>query len=67
MKIVVDKQDLINMVKGVFLSYDAMCDPLASICGRYVGGFDDKWVWDVFELNQLTEQQLFDVYTRICK
>ncbi len=44
MKVDLDKNDLINLVKGTSPSYELMDHPLISRNGQYRGGFDDRWV-----------------------
>lgn len=57
-------EDLICLVKGVDLGYEI--PPLARKCGTWTGGFVDKWSWDVHKLRKLTEEQLLEVYNE-CK
>ena len=61
------KRDLISLVKGTDPSYDAMSIPLVKKHGKYHGGFNDEWQWDTYELEKLTEQQLYELYSLIKK
>jgi len=66
MTIEVDKQDLVNLVKGVVPNYELMRHFLIKPNGDYVGGFVDKWQWNVSNLKDQSEEVLYDIYKR-CK
>lgn len=66
MNIDLSKKDLVNLVKGQSPYYNVMNNPLVKQCGNYVGGFYDKWNWHSTELEKLTEEQLYQLYT-LCK
>jgi len=62
MKVELDRDDLVNLVKGVYPSYEIMDIEVIKMNGRYVGGFHDKWVWNEKFDNHLTEIDLWDMY-----
>lgn len=60
--IIVDKQMLIDAIRGREPSYEQMEHPLCKTAGNYSGGFSDRWSWNKYELVKLTEEQLFNLY-----
>jgi hypothetical protein len=62
MTIELNKNDLISLVKGVSPSYAAMQHHTISPLGSYTGGFHDKWYWHTYKLEELTEEQLYNLY-----
>ena len=65
MKVELSKKQLINMVLGTVPGYNVFEHPLVKQCGYYCGGFVEKWNWHSNKLNELTEEQLFELYN-IC-
>ncbi len=64
MNIDLDKNDLINLVRGQPPYYPIFDNVLIKSSGYYN---DNKgWVWYKYELDKLTEQELFDLY-QLCK
>ena len=57
-----DKKDLVNLVSGSFVPYELMDTMTEKSLGSYQGGFYDRWVWSSVGLNNLTENELYDVY-----
>ncbi len=66
MKVDLDKKDLIAMVKGISPYYSLFNDTFVRQCGTYTGGLIDKWDWNIYKLETLTEKDLFGLYT-LCK
>lgn len=64
MYVELDKKDLIALVKGTAPNYKVM--EYMNNIGRYLGGMNDRWVWDDSKLGNLSEKTLYKVYT-ICK
>lgn len=57
-----EKEDLINLVKGTSPNYEVMGDPTIKPYGNYIGGFVDKWDWNKYSLINLEDETLFDMY-----
>ena len=63
--IVLDKYDIVSMLRGITPEYDQISELLKMGLGTYTGGFADRWdwadlrskVWDRF-----TEKALLDLY-----
>ena len=66
MKVKLDKEDLIRLVKSYYPYYSAFDNPSISKNGSFMGGFHDKWIWKDEKLKLLNSNQLFQIY-RICK
>lgn len=66
MKVDLNKQDLISLIKGVTLKHDLVKNPAVQSVCYYVGGFNDRWYWDNGSLNQLSESELWEIY-QLCK
>lgn len=66
MKEVLDKEDLIAMVKGIEPYYNVFDHSLIKNCGKYIGGFCDRWEWDLDKLEKLDNRDLYNLYS-ICK
>jgi hypothetical protein len=64
MKIELEREDLLNMVKGTSPYYSVMEDTLVKKAGQWIGGMADRWSWG--DLNSLTDEELFKLY-KICK
>jgi hypothetical protein len=61
-----EREDLINLVKGTSPSYAVMEDKLVSLCGRYTGGHSDTWAWKFAFFVDITDKELWDMYL-MCK
>lgn len=57
---VLDRADLISLVKGTPPYYPAMNDTLVSKAGTYIGGFKDEWVWG--NLTKFSDEDLLAIY-----
>lgn len=66
MKVELDKKDLKSLVTGIEPYYSLFEHPLVKRCGSYCGGFVEKWSWKDYELDKLTEDELYCLYS-ICK
>lgn len=66
MKVNLNKEDLISLVKGEVPYYDIFDNELVDKSGKYIGGFHDKWEWDDYALKKLSEEELYKLYL-ICK
>jgi hypothetical protein len=62
MTVELNKKDLISLVVGTPPYYSKFEDHLVKRCGSFTGGFADSWNWHHHELNQLSEQDLWDLY-----
>lgn len=62
MNIDVNKKDLIHMICGTSPSYEYFDTLREWGVGHYVGGFNDKWVWDPDSLDRLSEYRLEYLY-----
>lgn len=65
MKLDLDKDDLISLVKGSNPGYSVMEHPLVEKHGRFNASYGN-WSWHSFSLEKCTEQELFEIY-KICK
>ena len=67
MYINVSKEDLVNLVMGCTPRMGKQIRELEELrLGRYMGGMQDKWVWDPIELReQLTEDRLYVLYREL--
>ena len=63
MNIEIDRTDLINMIKGTNPSYDLMTQPMIKLLGSFTGGFSDRWNWNYSFPTELSDEDLFEVYT----
>lgn len=61
-----DKGDLVTLVLGSSPYYSVFEEPLIKKCGSFTGGFVEKWSWSRSTLEQLTEEELYQIYI-ICK
>lgn len=66
MTINVGREDIVRMVLGTAPHYTVFDNDLVKRCGSYIGGFHDGWAWDLNSLDDLTNQELIDLYD-ICK
>ena len=60
-----NKELLIDAIKGTTPSYTIMDHPLIKPLGEYRGGFSDSWHWNNSVLKTKTEQELIEIYTII--
>lgn len=65
MKVELDKQDMISLVKGTSPNYKMMDNPVIKQAGRYIGGMSDRWEWKS-EIQHLEEAILWEIY-QLCK
>lgn len=61
----IDKIDIVNMLKGTAPPYELIEELEKSGVGNFTGGFSDGWRWNEFELKTKSEQDLFEIYTKI--
>ena len=59
-------KDLVNLAKGCTPNYSLFEHPIVKQCGSYTGGMHDRWDWNTYSLSQLTEGQLWELYTVCC-
>lgn len=57
-----NKELLLDAIKGNDPSYEAMEHPLIKTSGHYSGGFSESWHWDASALAKKTEQELAIIY-----
>lgn len=60
------KKDLASLVKGTSPNFDLHSHPLVKKSGRYYGGFNDEWNWNYGFENNLSEEELWDLYV-LCR
>ena len=65
MKLELDKEDLMALVKGTSPYYNVFENPLVKKCGSWTGGHVDKWSWGS-GLDSLSDEDLYKLYN-ICK
>lgn len=59
------KKDLIHLFCGIWPSYKDMGRIASQGLGHYSGGFNDEWSWHVRDLNNLTEEELYNLYKSV--
>lgn len=62
-----DKEDLVNLVKGIYPRYKFMDKLLKDKLGTYVGGFREDFTWNHLELMGLSEPELYMLYKKLKK
>lgn len=62
MTIELNKDDLVTLVNGSEPPYGQMNKYVKMGVGSYIGGFVDRWSWDEFALEELTEEQLYNIF-----
>lgn len=62
----VEREDIENMVGGIYPNYCAFDIPIVKKCGSYVGGMRDEWSWNWSEIKALSIEDLLYLYT-MCK
>lgn len=67
MLVELNKQDLINLVRGIEPTHKQMNDPRIAKNGSYFGGFNDRWEWHSYPFSDLNEEQIFDIYLYLKK
>lgn len=65
MRLNLDKEDLISLVKGCTPNYSAMDHPLVKRHGNFNGSYG-KWSWDYSGFENCKEQELLEIY-KVCK
>jgi len=58
----IDKEALISLVIGQQPYYSVFEHSMVKKCGHYKGGNHDEWVWHDCSLEELSEQELYDLY-----
>ncbi len=66
MKKELDRQDLHNLVKGTYPSYESMGNNIVSRLGKFTGGIGECWDWNYSVPDDITDEQLWEVYN-LCK
>jgi len=66
MNVKLDRKGLLSLVNGTEPGYGAFEHPLIKKCGTYCGGFVDEWTWDLEQLNEITDEELYEIYN-ICQ
>jgi len=66
MKVELDREALIALVCVQVPNYSIFEHPLVKKCGSYCGGFVEKWSWKGYELEELSKQELYELYM-LCK
>ena len=63
MKVELDREDLINLIKGTEPTHELMEHPSIKQLGTYTGGMDDDWSWGRNEsFDHLNNAQLLKLY-----
>ena len=65
MLVKLDKKALISLVSGQQPNYSLFEIPTVKKCGRYSGSYDE-WVWHNYILEELSEQELYELYV-LCR
>ncbi len=60
-----DREDIISLMKGTEPNYNIM-HKIPEDLGRYVGGFADRWEWDMIIPTQYSDEELYNIYL-MCK
>lgn len=60
-----EREDIINMIRGTSPSYKMMSDPLVNKLGDYTGGFHDRWDWGRYFPLAISNEKLLELYYRI--
>lgn len=60
-----NKELLLDAIKGTTPSYAIMDHPLIKPMGDYRGSFNDRWDWNNSVLKTKTEQELLKIYSTI--
>jgi len=66
MTLELNKDELVTLVKGLEPSYILMNKYSKMGLGDYIGGFVDRWTWDKYGLQELTEEELYNIFQE-CK
>lgn len=66
MKLCLEKDDLVNLVKGINPNYSIINHTLVEKCGTMWGGHSQEWEWDKYKLENLSEHDLLRLYY-LCK
>ncbi len=59
------RQNIETLIKGSFVPYELMTDPLISQLGSYIGGFKDDWEWYPFFPDSITTEELLEAYNKL--
>jgi len=65
MKVELDKVALMSLVCGQQPNYSLFEHPMVKKCGSYRGS-RDEWRWCSYSLEELSEQELYDLYV-LCR
>lgn len=61
-----EREDIENMIGGIYPDYCAFDIPMVKKCGKYIGGMRDEWSWDWSNIKALSIEDLLYLYT-MCK
>ena len=64
MKIDLDKNDLIRLIKGVDPTYDQMELKVCKYHGTYEGSYG-RWSWNYMAFDKYTEEELLEFYKQL--
>jgi len=64
-EILLDRTDVINMIRGTSPPYEAMNLLEYMALGSYSGGFNDSWSWNSSFPKEITLENLYFIYTKI--
>jgi hypothetical protein len=67
MKVDLNKKDLSTLVRGLEPSYELMEHPKVAKCGKFCGGFREEWSWNNYFDDNMTEEQLWELYCILTK
>jgi len=65
MLIDLDKKALINLVRGTVPDYECMQD--LKEYGSFTGGMVDRWDWGWGVFDDLSEEEIYNIYLRCSK
>jgi hypothetical protein len=66
MNVELSKEDLLSLVKGASPYYSIFDDKRIKPYGHFVGGHAEYWQWSDSALQELSNEQLFEIY-QLCK
>jgi len=60
--VTLNKDDLINLLKGVAPDYKQISQYVEEGLGDFTGGHCDMWQWNTSELQNKSDELLFQIY-----
>lgn len=60
-----NKENLISLIISIDPTYDLILKYRFLNLGEYVGGLGDHWEWDKSALNEISEENLWEIYKEV--